>query len=125
MITKEINRDSLGKTDVKLKFIPQDTSVIGGELKIQGIGNIRDLKINGRPLEWANKYDFRISVLSFGPDGLSLEYSTDTDEPLTISLIQRSLRIPKDWLKNPIPPNFIPGPGGFSDVIMTRQKVVL
>ena len=98
--------------------------IIGMEVLMQNLNTIGDYRIDGRPINWqvdSTRRMNRVLLFATRKEGVNLTFESKQENGFKLTVIERSLRIPKSWLKDPMPLNHIPGPDSYSDAVFTKE----
>jgi hypothetical protein len=94
------------------------------EVFLNNVNTLDSIFLDGRPILWnadSTRTSNRLLLHAIRKEGLDISFSSTQVDSLNFTIIERSLRIPADWLKMPMPDHHIPGPGNYSDAIFTKE----
>ncbi len=104
-------------------IVPQ-REIIGLEIFLNNVNTLDSLILDGRPILWnadSTRTSNRLLLHAIRKEGLNIRFTSPQADSFSMTIIERSLRIPSDWLKVPMPDNYIQGTGNYSDAIFTKE----
>ncbi len=96
--------------------------IIGCQILINGIDGT-DVALNGRPIDWNilnNNSKNHLVFQTVRPEGFKISFTSKNKTPFELKLVERSHRIPPEWLEIPRPKDEVPGPDYYSDAYFTQ-----
>jgi hypothetical protein len=105
-------------------IIKPKTDLISCELWLRTNKNVFNFALNGRKIELekdskSESYFFTLHAIH--DKNVVLTYNSYTSEKVELTLIERTIGIPSDWLLSPFPDDMIYGTGIYSNTVITKK----